>query len=138
MTSKDFYDFFLPSAIPDRKSAARAVAAGSFAGILLFSVFAVCSLLLFVRKGSTPMAEQTAIAAFAMIIVTVGTWKRIVVAPILGLLVASESIAWAISRREISAVLLIVPLMGGFWTATRGIATLRKLARQNSIQADQE
>src|SRR6266853_923166 len=35
MAKQDFYEFFLPSVIPDRKAAAGAVAAGSIAGFLL-------------------------------------------------------------------------------------------------------
>jgi hypothetical protein len=43
------------------------------------------------------MSLITSIATVVMILVTVGTWKRIVVAPLAGLAVASVAIAWEIS-----------------------------------------
>jgi len=138
MAKQNFYEFFLPSTIPDRKSAARAVAAGSIAGFIMFSVFAVISVILFVRQGSTSMAVIASIATIVMILVTVGTWKRMVVAPLAGLAVATVAIAWEISQGKIAAIVLIVPLMGGFWTATRGIAALKQLRRQGTIQATPE
>ena len=128
MAKQDFYEFFLPSTIPDRKSAARAVAAGAAAGFMMFAFFAVISVILVVRQGSTSMLLVTSIATIAMIIVTVGTWKRIVAAPLVGLAIASVAIAWEISQGKIVAIVLIVPLMGGFWTATRGIAALKQAA----------
>jgi hypothetical protein len=85
MAKQDFYEFFLPSTIPDWKSAARAVAAGSIAGFIMFGVFAVISAILVIRQGS-------------------------------------------ISHGKIAAIVLIVPLMDGFWTATRGIAALKRAA----------
>ena len=66
------------------------------------------------------------------------TSKRIVVAPLVGLAVASVAIAWEISQGKIAAIVLIVPLMGGFWTAARGIAALKQLRRQGAIQATPE
>jgi cell division protein FtsW (lipid II flippase) len=138
MAKQDFYEFFVPSTIPDRKSAARAVAAGSFAGFIMFCVFAVISVILFVRQGNTSTSVVTSTATIVMILVTAGTWKRIVVAPLVGLVVASVAIAWEISQGKIAAILLIVPLMGGFWTATRGIAALKLLRREASIQATQD
>lgn len=79
----------------------------------------------------------TSIATIVLILVTVGTWKRIVVAPLVGLVVASVAIAWVISHGKIAVIVLIVPLMGGFWTATRGIAALKRLRREALIQATQ-
>ena len=137
MANKDFYEFFLPSTIPDRKSAARAVAAGFFAGCIMLCVFAVISVSLFVRHESTSMWSVASTATIVMIVVTVGTWKRILVAPLVGLAVASLAIAWEISRGKIAAIVLIIPLMGGFWTAARGIAALKQLRRQASIQETQ-
>jgi hypothetical protein len=138
MANKDFYEFFLPSTIPDRKSAARAVAAGFFAGFIMLCAFAVISVSLFVRHGSTSMSAVTSTATIVMILVTVGTWKRILVAPLVGLAVASMAIAWELSQGKIPAIVLIVPLIGGFWTAARGIAALKQLRRQASIQETQE
>jgi hypothetical protein len=138
MAKQNFYEFLLPSTIPDRKSAARAVAAGSIAGFIMFSVFAVISVILFVRQGSTSTAVLASIATIVMILVTIGTWKRMAVAPLAGLAVASVAIAWEISQGKIAAIVLIVPLMGGFWTAARGIAVLKQLRRQGTIQATPE
>jgi hypothetical protein len=138
MAKQNFYEFLLPSTIPDRKSAARAVAAGSIAGFIMFSVFAVISVILFVRQGSTSTSVITSIATIVMILVTIGTWKRMAVAPLAGLAVASVAIAWEISQGKIAAIVLIVPLMGGFWTAARGIAVLKQLRRQGTIQATPE
>jgi hypothetical protein len=138
MAKQNFYEFFLPSKIPDQKSAASAVAAGSIAGFMMFSMFAVISGILFVRQGSTLLSLITSVASVVMILVTVGTWKRIVVAPLAGLAVASVAIAWEISQGKIAAIVLIVPLMGGFWTAARGIAVLKQLRRQGATQATPE
>jgi hypothetical protein len=132
MANKDFYGFFLPSTIPDRKSAARAVAAGFFAGFIMLCVFAVISVSLFVRHESTLLSAVTSTATIVMILVTVGTWQRILAAPLVGLFVASVAIAWEISQGKIAAIVLVVPLIGGFWTAARGIAALKQLRREVS------
>jgi hypothetical protein len=108
------------------------------AGFIMFSVFAVISVILFVRQGSTSTSVITSIATIVMILVTIGTWKRMAVAPLAGLAVASVAIAWEISQGKIAAIVLIVPLMGGFWTAARGIAVLKQLRRQGTIQATPE
>jgi uncharacterized protein (DUF2062 family) len=134
MANKDFYEFFLPSTIPDRKSAARAVAAGFFAGFIMLCVFAVISASLFARHESTSMSAVTSTATIVMVLVTVGTWKRILMAPLVGLVVALGTISWELSQGKISAIVLIVPLIGGFWTAARGIAALKQLRRQALIQ----
>lgn len=61
-----------------------------------------------------------------------------VAAPLAGLAVATVAIAWEISQGKIAAIVLIVPLMGGLWTAARGIAVLKQLRRQGTIQATPE
>jgi cell division protein FtsW (lipid II flippase) len=137
MANKDFYEFFLPSTIPDRKSAARAVAAGFFAGFIMFCVFAVISVSLIARHESTSTSAVTSTATIVMILVTVGTWKRFLVAPVVGLIVALMAIVWELSQGKVAAIVLIVPLIGGFWTAARGIAALKQLRRQASIQQTQ-
>lgn len=132
MAKQGFHEFFLPSTIPDRKSAARAVAAGSIAAFLLAFAFAAVSSILFVRQGSTSMAVSTLIGTIVLILVTVGTWKRYIAAPLIGLIIASGAISWEIFRGKMIAVVLIVPLVGGFYTAIRGIAVLKELRRQGS------
>lgn len=69
-----------------------------------------------------------------MILVTVGTWRRIVGVPIVGLVVASMAIAWEIYHGKIAAIVLIAPLMAGFWTATPGIPAFKQLRLQGSIK----
>jgi TctA family transporter len=130
MAKQSLHEFFLPSTIPDRKSAARAVAAGFIAAFLLTFSFAAVSLILFVRQGSTSMALSALIGTIVMILVTVGTWKRCIAAPLIGLIFASGAISWEIFRGKMIAIVLIVPLVGGFYTATRGIAVLKELRRQ--------
>jgi hypothetical protein len=138
MANKDFYEFFLPSTIPDRKSAARAVAAGFFSGLIMLCVFAVISVSLIARHQSTSTSAVTSTATIVMMLVTVGTWKRFLVAPVVGVIVALVAILWELSQGKVAAIVLIVPLIGGFWTAARGIAALKQLRRQASIQQTQE
>jgi hypothetical protein len=132
MANKDVYECFLPSTIPDRKSAARAIAAGFFAGFIMLCVVAVISVSLFVRHESTFLSAVTSTATIVMILVTVGTWKRILAAPLVGLVVASVVIAWQLSQGKIAAIVLIVPLIGGFWTAAHSCA---KAAATSSISS---
>jgi cell division protein FtsW (lipid II flippase) len=129
MAKQIFFEFFLPSTIPDRKSAAHAVAAGSIAGFIMLFVVAAISLMLFVRQGSSSMSVVTSITTVVMVLVTVGTWKRIVVAPDVGLVVASAAIAWEISHGKIGPIVLIVPLLGVRWATTA--SPLRPLPSAN-------
>ncbi len=62
-----------------------------------------------------------------MIIVTIGTWKRIIAAPALGLFVAVAAMIWAMTQGHGIAIFLAVPVIGGFWTAMRGIVVLKHL-----------
>src|SRR5229473_2751994 len=106
MAKQDFYEFFLPSVIPDRKAAAGAVAAGSIAGFLLVFLFGVISSILFVREGGTSNAFLSSIVTIVMIMVTIGTWKRIIAAPALGLIVAVAVMIWAMSHGHGIAIFL--------------------------------
>jgi len=127
MAKQDFYEFFLPSVIPDRKAAAGAVAAGSIAGFLLIFLFGVTSTILLVREGRTSTSLLSSIVTIVMIIVTIGTWKRIIAAPALGLFVAVAAMIWAMTQGHGIAIFLAVPVIGGFWTAMRGIVVLKHL-----------
>jgi hypothetical protein len=127
MAKQDFYEFFLPSRITDRKSAARAVAAGFFAGFIMSCVFGAVALILLVRDGGTRAAIAASVATIVMVLVTAGTWKRFLAAPVIGLVVTAVTIAWEIYQGgKVAAIVLIVPLMGGFFTAARGIAALKR------------
>jgi hypothetical protein len=132
MAKQDFNEFFLPSAIPDRKAAAGAVAAGSISGFLFVLLFGVISAIFLVRDGGTPTSLGYSITTIVMITVTIGTWKRIFAAPIFGLIIAVASLIWAMTHGYWIAIFLGVPMIGGFWTAMRGIAVLRHLRDQGS------
>jgi len=117
-----FTEFFLPSTIPDRKAAAGAVAAGFFVGLLLAFLSGLAAAILLIRDGSTPTALLCTSITIAMTLVAIGTWKRIWLAPLIGLLVGVAIVAWQLALGKIAAIVLIVPIVGGFWTAMRGIA----------------
>jgi hypothetical protein len=89
-----FTEFFPPSLIPDRKGAAGAVAAGFFVGLLLAFLSGVAAAILLIRDGSTPTALLCASITFVMTLVAIGTWKRIWLAPLIGLLVGVGIVAW--------------------------------------------
>jgi hypothetical protein len=61
-----------------------------------------------------------------MTLVAIGTWKRIWLAPMIGLLVGVAIVTWQLVLVKIAAIVLIVPIVGGFWTAMRGIAFLKR------------
>jgi hypothetical protein len=121
-----FTDFFLPSAIPDRKAAAGAVAAGFLVGLFLALLSGVAAVILLIRDGRTPTALICAFTTFVMVLVTVGTWKRIWLAPLIGLTVGIAIVTWQLALGKIAAIVLIVPTVGGFWTAMRGIAFFKR------------
>jgi hypothetical protein len=119
-----FTEFFLPSAIPDRKAAARAVAAGFFVAFLFAFLSGVTAAILLIRDGSTPTALLCAAFTIAMTLIAIGTWKRIWLSPLIGLLIGVAIVIWQLALGKVAAVVIVVPLVGGFWTAMRGIAFL--------------
>jgi hypothetical protein len=82
-----FTDFFLPTAIPNRKAAAGAVAEGVFVAVLLLRLSGAMAVILLISDGKTPIALVCSGTALVMALVTIGTWKRIRLAPLIGLLV---------------------------------------------------
>jgi O-antigen ligase len=120
-----FTEFFLPSTIPDRKAAAGAVAAGFFVGLLLAFLSGLAAAILLIRDGRTPTALLCASITFVMTLVAIGTWKRIWLAPLIGLL-GVAIVAWQLALGKIAAIVLIVPIVGGFLTAMRGIAFFKR------------
>jgi hypothetical protein len=121
-----FTAFFLPSTIPDRKAAAGAVAAGAFVAMLLVLLSGATAVILLIRDGRTPTAWLCSLTALVMTLVTIGTWKRIWLAPLIGLLVGVAIVTWQLVIGKIAAIVLIVPIVGGFWTAMRGIAFFKR------------
>jgi hypothetical protein len=121
-----FTEFLVPSTISDRKAAAGAVAAGFFVAFLLAFLSGVTAAILLIRGGSTPTALLCASFTIAMTLVAIGTWKRIWLAPLIGLLIGMAIVAWQLVLGKIAAIVLIVPMVGGFSTAMRGIAFFKR------------
>jgi hypothetical protein len=118
---QDFYAFFLPTRIIDRSAAARAVAAGAVAGFLLAITSGLAAVILLYKD-----ANVTAI--------TVGTWRRILSAALLGLVLSVIVVTWELQRGQIAfAIVLGTPLVGGFLAAVRGIVALKKWARRTQF-----
>jgi lysylphosphatidylglycerol synthetase-like protein (DUF2156 family) len=126
---QDFYTFFLPATIPNRRAAISAVSAGVIAGSLLTLVMGVAGVAGLLRGGGKSQTTVVVLAAAVLLLIaTVGTWKRILSAPVIGLLVGIGVVGWALWHRELAvAILLVVPFVGGFWTAARGIVTLKRM-----------
>jgi hypothetical protein len=133
-----FTDFFLPSAIPDRKAAAGAVAAGFLVGLLLALLSGVAAAILLIRDGRTPTALICDFTTFVMVLVTVGTWKRIWLAPLIGLIVGIAIVTWQLALGKIAAIVLIVPMVGGFWTAMRGITFFKRPQNPHSTETTEQ
>jgi len=129
MRREGFYAFFFPATIPDRGSAARAVVAGVIASGMLAIVLGIPGLVWLLRsRGNSQLGVTLTAASLILVAVTIGTWKEVLSAPIIGILFGLYVIVWSLSHHQIAAaILLAVPLVGGFWTATRGILALRRL-----------
>jgi len=73
-------------------------------------------------RASAPLLAGTVILG----VVTIGIWKRILSAAVIGLLVGMGLMVWTVLRGEVvTALLLTIPVVGGFLTAVRGIAVLK-------------
>jgi TctA family transporter len=126
---QDFFEFFLPTTILDRGAAARAVAAGSIAGGLLAITSGISTVILLFKEESE---HQRIIwflgATIVFAAVTVGTWKRMLSASLLGLLLSVVLVGWELQHRQIAiAIILATPLVGGFLAAVRGIVAFKNL-----------
>ena len=125
---QDPYDFFLPLAIADKKAAINAIVAGTIAAALLTISSGLVAAVWFVRGVDSPAIDRDILLAATVIfaVVTVGTWKRVLSAAIVGMVMGVILITWlAKSGQIVAAVILAVPSIGGFMTAARGILTLK-------------
>lgn len=129
---QNFFEFFLPTTISDRRAAARAVAAGSFVSLILAASAGVATAVLLFKDGISSQKFLFCLGATSILIgVTVGTWKRLLLAAVVGLLVSVMILVWQIRSGAIAtAVVLAIPLIGGFCTAIRGIIALKNLDRR--------
>jgi hypothetical protein len=121
-----FTEFLVPSAISNRKAAAGAVAAGFFVAAVLAFLTGVSAAILLIRDGRTSTALWCACFTVGMTLVAIGTWKRIWLAPLLGLIIGLVIVTWASRFGKLSAIILVVPIVAGFWTAMRGITFLKR------------
>lgn len=133
MPRQSLSDIFLPSEISDRKAATAAVAAGSISGALLTLFRAITTAMLFLRRGVNPGNWLCFAATAFLAMVTVGTWKRVLIAPILGMPFGGALVVWGVTHGTGAAVILVLPFVGGFWTAVRGIATLKRLRTDTHV-----
>lgn len=128
-----FFEFFLPTTIPDRRTAARAIAAGSIAGFLLAIMTGISTVILSLKGESS---NETVLlflgATLVLVAVTIGTWKRVLLASLLGLLISVSIVVWQIQRGHIAiGIVLAAPLVGGFFASARGIIVLKNLSRSD-------
>ena len=125
----DFYAFFWPQAVSDRRGAINAIAAGVVAGSLLTGALgcacAVCALR---GVASSQTVDILLLTTIALAFVTVGIWKHVLSAAVSGLLIGVAFMTWLIRHEQIAAaIVLVVPFVGGFLTATRGVLVLRRV-----------
>jgi hypothetical protein len=128
----DFNRFVLPIAVTNRKAAVNAIAAGVLMGSLLALLSGVAAAIVGLRHGDIKTTALCSATALVMALVTIGTWKRVWLAPLIGLFVGVAIIAWQLALGKIVAIVLIVPIVGAFWTAMRGIAFFSALEKPRS------
>lgn len=128
---ESFYSFFLPRSIADRNAAISGIVAGVIAGFLLTLVTGIASVVGYLRaSGGTELTAGPGAIAVIMAIVTFGVWKHILSAAVLGMVVGIALIVWAIRHGQVvEALLLATPVVGGFWTAARGMITLKRFSQ---------
>jgi hypothetical protein len=125
---ENFYTFFWPGAISDRRSAIHAIVAGVIAGSLLTGVVGLAGLLYFVRGGaSSQVADVLFVTTLVLAVVTIGIWKHILSAALLGVVFGLAFMSWLVRDGELAiATVLFVPFVGGFVTAARGVWALKR------------
>jgi hypothetical protein len=130
----EFYTFFCHWAT-DRSTAVGAIVAGCIAGLLLTLTFMVGTVASALQTGWTSHAIPTELALTCVTgLVTLGTWKRILAAPIIGALIGIGIERWLMGRHELAmAVIAFVPFVCGFFTAARGVFVLRKLLTKSDL-----
>lgn len=130
------FEFFIPPRQLNRHTAARAVAAGTVAAGLCFLLILLKSAgWLIVDKSISTRVMCGAAALLFTVAVGVLTWKRYVVGPVFGILVSITLMVLMAEEKKIAGVALLTPvLIGGFWSAARGIRFFvqqKKSARAN-------
>jgi hypothetical protein len=66
-------------------------------------------------------------------LVTIGTWKRVLGAPLIGAAAGIVVARWLFTRTDVvSALFMTVFMVGGFIAAARGIYTLRLIGKEGS------
>jgi hypothetical protein len=127
--STEFYRFFCHWSC-DRRSATEAIAAGSIAGALLVLVELIDAI--FSVVGGVHTSSMSAVVLWGMAVcgtwVIIGTWKHVIVAPIVGAATGAYFVIWLVERREVAlAVILFIPFVCGFVTAARGIYIMKSI-----------
>lgn len=116
----------------DRSKAINAIVAGVIAGLLLTMLTGVTGLILLAESGFQQDRTLVLLAGALMFLsVTIGIWKHVLAAAIIGLCGAIGFIVWAVANHElVAAAIVFIPFVGGFWNAARGILALRRLRRR--------
>ena len=88
---QDFFAFFLPGPITTKRVAVRAIVAGAIAGSLLTLTFGVAAIVVLLRSGGRSQHTADILATTLVLhVLTVGTWKRVISAPIVGIFLNVE------------------------------------------------
>jgi hypothetical protein len=136
MSRQTFYAFFLPESILDRRAAIRAVVAGAVAGGLISAAIGVAAVTRLIAYGIEPRSAVLIGLTLIFVAVTIGTWNYILSAPLTGLVCGLGVVWWELSHGQtVTAIILFVPIVGGFLTAARGILALARLRRQGGQDA---
>jgi hypothetical protein len=85
--------------------------------------------------GSKARMTWTLLAVTVLLVIaTVATWKRVLFGPVMGIAIALAVVIWQVLIGQTAvAVILAVPLVGGSWTAARGIVALKRLGGLNPL-----
>ena len=131
MINRDFISFLFPASVPDRRAAVGAIAAGFFISFILAACCVVSTAIVRLREGaSSPRVTLLLGASVILVAITVGIWKRILLASVVGLIVSVIVLVWQLRNERIAAALVLaIPLLGGFSASIRGIIALQKLER---------
>jgi hypothetical protein len=123
----DFYRFFCHWST-NRSSAVASIVAGSVAGGLLTLMFLIGGFAYALRSDWTrPESQLQFTLGLVTGLITIGTWKRVLSAPLIGVVIAIGVEYWLIERRDIAiAVFAFFPFVCGFVTAARGVYVLNR------------
>jgi len=115
-----------------RSNAIRGIVAGAIAGMALTIMCVLRSASWLVYDSQ--LSERAKYAALAALVaggISVLTWKRIAIGPVLGLLASIGLSVWMLIHGQIVALALLGPmLIGGFWSALRAIDALGRQPRR--------